>query len=73
MIGVKMQNNWEAMANICCPECGHLLADRKDTCTFCSDLQTYDYKDVTSLDQDENFISFDDEIHFGGMNYDDEL
>ncbi len=68
-----MQNNWETMSNMCCPECGHLLADRKETCTFCNDNQIYDYKDEKSLDQDDNYISFDDEIYFGDINYDDEL
>jgi hypothetical protein len=73
MIGVKMKNNWETMSNNYCLECGHLLADSKDFCTFCSDLQIYDYKDLSSLDQNDNYISFDDEIHLGGINYDDEL
>ena len=58
-----MENNWETMSNICCPECGHLLADDKDTCTFCCDHQTYDYKNLNSMDQNYNYISFDDEMH----------
>jgi hypothetical protein len=73
MIGVKMKNNWETMSNICCHECGHLLADSKDACTFCSELQMYGYKDLESMDQNDNYISFDDEIHLGDINYNDEL
>lgn len=68
-----MKNNWKTMSNNYCLECGHLLADSKDFCTFCSDLQIYDYKDLNSLDQNDNYISFDDEIHLGSINYDDEL